>query len=79
MYVCARVLRAKYYPDGNILKARAKKGSSYTWQSIVPGIQTFNKGCIWRVGNGLKINIWEDDWIPQSPSRKVITTRLTTC
>lgn len=28
--LCARVMRCKYYPDGNILRARPKKGSSYT-------------------------------------------------
>jgi ribonuclease HI len=73
--LCARVLSAKYYPDGNILKAGPKKGSSYTWQSIVAGIQTFQRGCIWRVGSGSQINIWRDPWIPESPSRKVITPR----
>ena len=73
--LCARVLSAKYYPDGNILNAGPKKGSSYTWQSIVSGIQTFKRGCIWRVGTGSKINIWRDPWIPSSETRKVITPR----
>jgi len=27
----ARVLRAKYYPDGRLLRAKAKTGSSFTW------------------------------------------------
>jgi hypothetical protein len=35
---CAQVLRAKYYPEGDLLKARPKNGSSFTWQSIVDGI-----------------------------------------
>ena len=35
--LCAQVLKAKYYPDGDILKAGPKRGSSYTWQSIVVG------------------------------------------
>ena len=42
--LCAQVLSAKYYPDGNILNAGPKKGSSYTWQSIVSGIWTFQRG-----------------------------------
>jgi hypothetical protein len=73
--LCARVLRARYYPDGNLLKAQLKSGSSYTWQSILYGIQTFNRGCIWRVGDGDQINIWEDLWIPTSPTRKIYTPR----
>src|SRR4051812_5518152 len=48
--LCARVLSAKYYPDGDVLKAGPKKGSSFTCQSIVMGIQTLKRGCIWRVG-----------------------------
>ena len=28
--LCAKVLRAKYYPDGNILNAKPKQGSSFT-------------------------------------------------
>lgn len=74
-YLCARILRGKYYPSGDLLSAGPKKGSSFTWQSIFAGIQTFKRGHIWRVGSGEKINIWEDHWIRSSPSRKVITPR----
>jgi hypothetical protein len=28
--LCAQVLRAKYYPSGDLLNAELKKGSSYT-------------------------------------------------
>jgi hypothetical protein len=73
--LCAQVLRAKYFPDGDILKAGPKAGSSFTWQSIVAGIQTFKRGCIWRVGNGDDIEIWRDPWIPSSPNRKIIAPR----
>jgi hypothetical protein len=68
--LCARVLRAKYFPDGDILKAGPRAGSSFTWQSICAGIQTFKRGCIWRVGSGDSINIWSDPWIPASPNKK---------
>lgn len=73
--LCAKVLRSKYHPSGDLLNCNLKKGSSYAWQSISSGIQTLKKGCIWRVGNRLKINIWEDCWIPNSSSRKIITAR----
>ena len=73
--LCARVLRARYYPTDDILNCTLKKGSSFVWQSIFAGIQTFKKGSIWRVGDGTKIDIWEDSWIPNSPPRKVLTRR----
>jgi hypothetical protein len=48
--LCASVLRSKYYPHRDILKAGPKNGSSFTWQSIFAGIATFKRGYIWRIG-----------------------------
>lgn len=73
--LCARALRARYYPDGKLLNARLKSGSSYTWQSIIAGLECFKRGYIWRVGDGTQINIWEDHWIPSSHNMKVQTLR----
>jgi hypothetical protein len=44
--LCAQVLRSKYYPGGDILKAGPKSGSSFTWQSILAGMVTFKRGYI---------------------------------
>ena len=41
--LCARVLRARYYPDGKLLNAKLKSGSSYTWQSILAGLECFKR------------------------------------
>ena len=71
----ARVLKAKYFPNGSILDVTPKNGSSFTWQSILKGLDTFKKGYIWRIGSGEHVNIWSDPWIPSSPDRKVITPR----
>ena len=58
-----------------MLNAKPKQGSSYTWQSVLAGLECFKQGYIWRVGDGSKINIWEDKWIPNSPNLKVQTMR----
>ena len=71
--LCARVLKAKYYPNGSLLRATPKQGVSFTWQSILKGLETFKKGYIWRIGSGEEVNIWCDPWIPASPDRKIIT------
>ena len=73
--LCAQVLRAKYFPSGDLLNCELKKESSYTWQSIWAGIQTFKRGHIWRVGDGENINIWNDRWITNSSNRKIMTRR----
>ena len=33
------------------------------------------KGIYWRVGNGRKIRVWIDKWVPGSTSHKVISPR----
>jgi hypothetical protein len=73
--LCSRILRARYYPKGDLLKVKLKSGSSFTWQSVIAGLETFKRGCIWRIADGTQINIWEDAWIPTSPSRKLVTPR----
>lgn len=62
--LCARVLRAKYFHHGNLLKAGPEKGSSFIWQRVVAGLWVFARGHISRVGSGSKINIWADCWVP---------------
>jgi len=73
--LCSQVLRAKYFPTGNLLEARPRGGMSYTWRSILKGLQLLKDGLIWRVGNGKTINIWKDPWIPRGDTRRVITPK----
>jgi hypothetical protein len=39
------------------------------------GLENFKRGCIWRIGDGTQVNIWEDKWIPTSPTCKLATPR----
>jgi hypothetical protein len=32
-------------------------------------------GLIWRIGNGEKVKIWEDPWLPKGSTRRPITPR----
>jgi len=54
---------------------KEKTGISYSWRSIVRGIQALNKGLIWRVGDGTQINVLLDPWIPDGVTRRPITPR----
>lgn len=73
--LCGQVLKAKYFPEGNVLQAILKDEISYTWRSILKGVELLKDGIIWRVGNGESIKIWEDPWIPQGVTRRPITRR----
>ncbi|XP_057426156.1 uncharacterized protein LOC130719554 [Lotus japonicus] len=47
-------------------KARRGLRPSYTWSSILSAKWVLDQGCIWRVGSGDSIGIWEDQWVPQA-------------
>ena len=50
-------------------------GISYSWRSIVRGLQALKEGLIWRVGDGSQINIWLDHWVQNVVNRRPITPR----
>ena len=63
--LCARVLRARYYPNGDILNTVFPSDVSPVWRGIEQGLKLLKKGLIWRVGNGKSIQIQRDQWIPR--------------
>jgi hypothetical protein len=69
------VLKAKYYPNSDILHAEEKAGMSYTWRSILKGVDLLRQGVIKRVGDGLTIQLWSDPWLPRKWSRTPITPK----
>ncbi len=73
--LCARVLRAKYYPSGSLIDTAFGGNASPGWRAIEYGLELLKKGIIWRVGNGHSIRIWRDPWLPRNHSRRPITVR----
>jgi hypothetical protein len=73
--LCAHVLKVKYYPNESVLLAKAKRNMSYSWRSILSGIDVLKKGLIWRIGDGSQTRIWEDPWFPRAPSCRPFTPR----
>jgi hypothetical protein len=71
--LCARVLCAKYFPDGDLLSAKPQPGISYVWRSILKGLEVLKEGIIWRIGDGSRIRIWEDPWFPKGSTRQPST------
>jgi hypothetical protein len=69
--LCAQLLKAKYYPKGELVDTVFPGDASPTWKSIMHGLKPVKKGIIWRVGSGSKIQVWRDPWIPRPPSWKI--------
>lgn len=69
--LCARVLKSKYYPKGELLDTVLATNTSQAWRGIEHGLELLKKGLIWRVGNGRKIQIQRDQWVPRKSGLKV--------
>ena len=70
----AKVYKAKYFPYDDILNAKLGSNPSYAWRSIFNSLEVIRKGTRWKVGNGKRIHIWEDKWLPTPTTHKVIST-----
>ncbi|KAI5002872.1 hypothetical protein ZWY2020_027522 [Hordeum vulgare] len=68
--LCARLLKARYFPNGNLLDTVFTGNPSSSWTAICHGLDILKKGIIWRVGDGKNIKIWRDNWIPRKNSFK---------
>ncbi|VAI62883.1 unnamed protein product [Triticum turgidum subsp. durum] len=75
--LCARLLKSKYYPNGNLEDTVFSGNASSTWTAISHGLDLLKKGLIWRVGNGWSIRIWRDTWIPKPFSYRPISAQGT--
>ena len=76
--LCAKLMKAKYYPHGHILDTVFPQSASVTWQGIMHGLELLKNGVIWRVGDGSSINIWRDNWLPRNTGLKISAKRHNT-
>lgn len=67
--LCTKVLKGKYFPNGEFLSATRKK-SSETWRAILHGREVLKKGVVKRIGPGTGTRVWEDNWIQAIPNLK---------
>ena len=69
----ARVFKAKYFPFDNVLNSKKGCNPSYAWRSIHNSLEVIKRGTRRRVGNGRRIHIWDDRWLPTPSTHKVIS------
>jgi hypothetical protein len=68
--LCARLLKARYYPSGNLIDTAFIQNQSQTWRGIVYGLELLKKGIIWRIGDVSKVKIFRDNWLPRPGALK---------
>ena len=69
--LCARLLKSRYYPSGNLVDTAFIHNQSQTWQGIVHGLELLKEGIIWRIGTGDHVKIFRDNWLPRPDAMKL--------
>jgi hypothetical protein len=62
--LCVRIIKSKYYPNGELLDTSFPQACSASWRGIIYGLELLKKGVIWRVGDGTKVNIRRSNCLP---------------
>ena len=65
--LCARILKARYFPDCDFWEAPSPRSASYTWRSILFGKKLLEDGIRWGIGDGKRTKNLTDNWIPGCP------------
>lgn len=60
-----RILRAKFVKGRSFFDIKMSKGCSSGWHGILSSRKFLMKGACYKIGNGLKVNPWNDQWLPE--------------
>jgi hypothetical protein len=74
--LAARVICEKYYPGSEFLDSNLGRKPSFAWRSIWQAKGLLQEGLMWRVGNGYRINLWNDKWLPTTPHKILDLARV---
>ena len=72
-----KVFEAQFFPNSTIMEAKESRMGSYAWRSILVGRDVIQRGARWRVGDGKKIRIWQDNWLPRKHHPHALSCPLT--
>ena len=68
-----RVLKAKYFPNSVACEAELGSRPSYAWRSLWTVKKVVDRGSRWCIGNGDRVQIWKEMWIPSPELFTVIS------
>ena len=71
-----KVFKAKYFAKTTFLEAQMGRRPSFIWRSILSAREVIKRGTRWVIGNGRRVNVWNDRWIPVADTYKVISPKV---
>lgn len=71
----ARILKAVYYPQSDLLETELGSHPSQVWRAIFEGTNVLKQGLIRRIGNGQSTHIWNQNWIPRDHMLRALHPR----
>ncbi|XP_048599926.1 uncharacterized protein LOC125580030 [Brassica napus] len=77
----ARVMKSRYFKQGNFLECSVGYRPSYAWRSIMHSRELLSQRLLKRIGNGKDTHVWYDNWIlmpiPRPPRYRTDEVDLT--
>ena len=70
------VLKSKYFQNCEFSQATLGSNPSFTWCNIMVAQAIVNHGLHWRIGNGEKVRVWGDKWLPTPSMYRVTSPRM---
>ena len=67
------VLKSKYFPHYDFSQAMLGNNPSFMWRSLMAAQDIVKHDLRWRIGNGEKVKVWGDKWLP-TPSTYQVTS-----
>ncbi|XP_041000305.1 uncharacterized mitochondrial protein AtMg00310-like [Juglans microcarpa x Juglans regia] len=69
--MAAKIFKEKYYKQSQFIEAKLGYKPSFMWRSLLDAQDLIKIGMVWSVGNGRRISIWNDKWLPNSVNFQV--------
>ncbi|KAM1756683.1 hypothetical protein ACFX11_006024 [Malus domestica] len=65
--LCAKVIKARYFPNCSFLDAKKWGRASWAWSSLLMGRDLLINGTHWQIMGGQDVRVWVDRWLPFIP------------
>lgn len=74
----ASTVKAIYFPNTEFWQAKAQRGSSWLWKSLLQGKSLWKTSGRWQIGDGQNIHLTDDVWLSSGAEVTLPPTATTT-